>query len=250
MPAGAGGVQSIIGPTGFASSQTQQGIDNLAKSIFGGNQQVWGSAFPFPVGIPQISIPAGLGDIQILATGQSILEVVLDAIAGGGNNTTPDPVGAAVLADQTGIEWLPGGSIYEQNPQPETDWDQVYIDYQILNESPSVQTDEYEREDMAIDWGGLFNIGVDYLQGQTGGTGYSPAPNQFVQPTPGINYPVATAQPRTVTIDTVTGKVTACKRRRRRRLLTEGDFNDLMRISTLPNKETVKIALAKSIGRR
>jgi len=39
-------------------------------------------------------------------------------------------------------------------------------------------------------------------------------------------------------------------RRRRRRLLTESDFNDLMRIGTLPNKETVKIALAKSIGRR
>ena len=39
------------------------------------------------------------------------------------------------------------------------------------------------------------------------------------------------------------------RRRRRKRLLTESDFNDLMRISTLPNKENVKVALAKAIGR-
>lgn len=38
-------------------------------------------------------------------------------------------------------------------------------------------------------------------------------------------------------------------RRRRRRLLTNSDFNDLMRIATLPNKDTVKIALSKAIGR-
>jgi len=40
------------------------------------------------------------------------------------------------------------------------------------------------------------------------------------------------------------------RRRRRRRLLTESDFNDLMRIATLPNKQNVAVALAKAIGRR
>ncbi len=40
------------------------------------------------------------------------------------------------------------------------------------------------------------------------------------------------------------------RRRRRRRLLTESDFNDLMRIATLPNKQNVSVALAKAIGRR
>jgi len=49
-------------------------------------------------------------------------------------------------------------------------------------------------------------------------------------------------------IDPRTGK--RCYRRRRRRLLTEGDFNDLMRIATLPNKQNVTVALAKAIGRR
>ncbi len=46
------------------------------------------------------------------------------------------------------------------------------------------------------------------------------------------------------------GRLLCKPRRRRRRLLTESDFNDLMRIATLPNKDTVKIALAKAIGRR
>ncbi len=40
------------------------------------------------------------------------------------------------------------------------------------------------------------------------------------------------------------------RRRRRRRMLTESDFNDLMRIATLPNKQNVTVALAKAIGRR
>ncbi len=53
---------------------------------------------------------------------------------------------------------------------------------------------------------------------------------------------------RPALIDPRTGK--RCYRRRRRRLLTEGDFNDLMRIATLPNKQNVTVALAKAIGRR
>ncbi len=52
-----------------------------------------------------------------------------------------------------------------------------------------------------------------------------------------------------VRLDPATGRLVKCKRRRRRRLLTDSDFNDLMRISTLPNKDIVKIALAKAVGR-
>lgn len=146
-------------------------------------------------------------------------------------------------------DFIPG-SIYEQNPQPETDWDEVYRQYQILNEDPSGQIDEYEDTEMAIDWGGLANIGIDFLQGQTGGTGINPNPAPYL----GGGYEPGVIRtptlPTKVTVDTKTGKVTTCKRRRRRRLLTEGDFNDLMRISTLPGNQNVRIALAKSIGRR
>jgi hypothetical protein len=38
-------------------------------------------------------------------------------------------------------------------------------------------------------------------------------------------------------------------RRRRRRLLTDTDYDDLLRIGTLPTKDTVKIALSKAIRR-
>lgn len=71
--------------------------------------------------------------------------------------------------------------------------------------------------------------------------------NQYAQPS-GFVYGQPTYTGPAAQIDPVTGLV-KCKRRRRRRLLTESDFNDLMRISTLPNKEGVRIALAKAIGR-
>jgi len=53
---------------------------------------------------------------------------------------------------------------------------------------------------------------------------------------------------RPALIDPRTGK--RCYRRRRRVMLTEGDFNTLLRISTLPNTKNVSVALAKAIGRR
>lgn len=140
------------------------------------------------------------------------------------------------------------------------DWDRVYDDYVVLNpdyEEPAVDPDpppepilaeveviepEEEVVEMAaFDWG-------DFAGAVAGGIwdplGLGTAARQtFATPT-GAGTP---AVPRTVTVDTVTGKVTRCRRRRRRRLLTNGDFNDLLRISTLPNKDTVKIALAKAI---
>lgn len=72
----------------------------------------------------------------------------------------------------------------------------------------------------------------------------------FAAPPVGVPAaPPVAAAPPAVRIDPRTGQLVRCKRRRRRRLLTDGDFNDLMRISTLPNKDIVKIALAKAVGR-
>jgi len=53
---------------------------------------------------------------------------------------------------------------------------------------------------------------------------------------------------RAALVDPVTGK--RCYKRRRPKLLSDGDFNSLMRIATLPNNQNVRIALAKAIGRR
>jgi len=53
---------------------------------------------------------------------------------------------------------------------------------------------------------------------------------------------------RPALIDPRTGK--RCYKKRRPKLLSDGDFNSLMRIATLPNNQNVRIALAKAIGRR
>ena len=82
---------------------------------------------------------------------------------------------------------------------------------------------------------------VDVIQGQP--VGNVPVANNF---TGGL--PPAVNVPSGYTVNRM-GQV-VCKRRRRRRLLTESDFNDLMRIATLPNKQNVTVALAKAVGRR
>ncbi len=47
--------------------------------------------------------------------------------------------------------------------------------------------------------------------------------------------------------DTTTGKYTPYRRRRRRKMLTESDMNQLVQVGTLPNNANVRVALAKRI---
>lgn len=118
-------------------------------------------------------------------------------------------------------------------------------------EGPTRRQNDLEEGEMA-GWTDWIGWGIDVLQGQAGGpgTGYAtpgilPGTDSYSQMMYGGD-----GGPGKVTVDTRTGKVTKCGRRRRRRLLTESDFNDLMRIATLPNNANVRTALAKSIGRR
>lgn len=90
---------------------------------------------------------------------------------------------------------------------------------------------------MAIDWGGtIIDLGGQIIDAFVGDPAAVPGSVPFVAPG----------------VQTYASSTTVkCKpRRRRRRLLTEGDFNDLMRIATLPNKQNVTVALAKAVGRR
>ncbi len=130
------------------------------------------------------------------------------------------------------VEWIP--------QHRDTNWDEVYKQYVELNVPRS--------EEVAVDWG---DIAGQVIGGAIGGLfdpfGMGSAAQQFVSGPPStVDYGVAT-QPRKVTVDTVTGQVTPCRRRRRRKLLTNGDFNDLLRISTLPNTANVRVAIAKAI---
>ncbi len=108
----------------------------------------------------------------------------------------------------------------------------------------SVDDDDFtEAEDMAHSW---LHLGSDILAAYTSPTaGVAAAPMGFAGP---ARVPGAGAVPG-FTYGTDNG--IPCKRRRRRRaLLTEGDFNSLMRIATLPNNANVRTALAKAVGRR
>ncbi len=102
----------------------------------------------------------------------------------------------------------------------------------ILDPIPDFEP--YVEDDVAIDWGDLA-VGVldvaagvysgktqrDYVSGLFGGGSTVPA------------SPVGVTTPRTVTVDTVTGKVTPCRRRRRRRLLTSSDLSDLAALKAI-----------------
>jgi len=112
---------------------------------------------------------------------------------------------------------------------------------------PTLPVETNAEATVAIDWG---NVLGGAIKGAAGwdpfGAGaaveqFWPGPQNIPQPQP---------TPPKVIVDTRTGAVTTCARRRRRKMLTESDFNTLLRISTLPNNQNVRIALAKAIGRR
>ncbi len=137
---------------------------------------------------------------------------------------------------------FPAGSIFA----PGQAWEPVY--------------DSYPGEpEVAIDWGGIIDWGLDTLAGQqpwqTFGAGAVGAPSTMSFAAP--NFPVPTpsgvpGQPTTitgytggravtgdncgnrryVTLDRETGKI-SCKRRRRRRLLTNRDLADLASLKTI-----------------
>ncbi len=157
----------------------------------------------------------------------------------------------------TVYEEAPGG-IYDVDRAP-TDWDAVYDQYVILNQPEvpvpvfqepvpprdapvwqgSIPGKSQEESDVALDWGEIIGGALGTMSTQFIGPQQAPGPMSYVAAPP----------PARVTVDTRTGKVTACKRRRRRKLLTESDFNVLLRVATLPAKENVRIVLGKAIGR-
>lgn len=235
-------ILKFLDDSGFVSQQTQADV-TWPKDTYQGGAWEWGTNWPLTRPTVGIQFPlAGYGSGRRGRSSRtSVREVGTHARPVGYGGPTRQIGGATVSVGTS------GAGVFEDTA--DTDWDEVYRQYTILNpEGGTVATHEFEREeDMAIPWGDIFSGAIDIWQGQNVGGGvpagmappssYVPMPGPLPSPLPGVR------------IDPRTGKP-VCKRRRRRRLLTEGDFNDLMRISTLPNKENVRIALAKSIGRR
>lgn len=101
---------------------------------------------------------------------------------------------------------------------------------------------------MAVDWGTILSGAVDIWQGQTPGnapTIYNPGMS-FAGPQGGSVAP----GPAKVVVDTRTGAVTKCNRRRRRRLLTSTDINDLAALKAIVGGgQAMNLAVAKAVRR-
>lgn len=115
-----------------------------------------------------------------------------------------------------------------------------------LSAGPILGREVRTEEEMAVDWGTVLSGAVDIWQGQT--VGNQPQVYSPLTSFSGANLPPANGSSK-VTVDTVTGKVTRCHRRRSRPMLTPTNMGLLVQIGTLPNNANVRIALAKSIRR-
>lgn len=212
----------------------------------------FGTAFPGGY-YPDISVGPFFPQFAAYSQLPAIRDLPTFPPASTGDPETAGPVqvqAAEVIDPEAGqtttvFEDAPGG-IYETNREPmsDADWDRYYDEYVVLN---APQAPEVPVLHGSIDWGNVVGTIVGGAADPFGVGRY--AAGLFNAPAaalPGVPSVAAPAAP--VRIDPRTGRP-VCKRRRRRRLLTDGDFNDLMRISTLPNKDIVKIALAKAVGR-
>lgn len=107
-----------------------------------------------------------------------------------------------------------------------------------------------KEDEVAIDLGAIISGAIDIAQGQmvgggaASGMGYvpmgSPVPSNFPVPAGG----------QKIQIDPKTGKVTLCRRRRRRRLLTPTDLNDLAALKTIVGGgQAINFAVMKAVRR-
>jgi hypothetical protein len=210
------GFKVSVGPGGISTSRNQQPSFNL----------------PTLPGLPNVGAGAQFPG-GIIQTGQ-------------GPSTSPAEI--------------PGG-IYEQN-KGETDWDEVYRQYRILNEDEHERgIDETESDvplpvgiafptqipdqenDVAFDWGDIFTTSLPGV--------IDMAANRFLGPEqPTFNQSPQSPTPAKVTMDTRTGRITPCRRRRRRRLLTPTDLSDLAALQAIVGKgDALKLAVAKAVRR-
>lgn len=138
-------------------------------------------------------------------------------------------------------------SVAEQNAanEPPVDFGQPAPTWGEFPKPEIIEAPPAQESEVATDWGQILSGAVDIFQGQTvggGGGSFVPmGPGGFASPPGGSE---------TVTVNTRTGKVTPCRRRRRRRLLTPTDLSDLAALSTIVGKgDALKLAVTKAVRR-
>lgn len=143
------------------------------------------------------------------------------------------------MEPERGGGFEPGGPFEDA---PATDWSEYRVEEIPGTGQPWII---HEESEMAVDWGQVISGAVDIVQGQRVGGGPSTSFAGMTGP-----YPAPSGTPRTVTVDTVTGQVKPCRRRRRRRLLTPTDLSDLAALAAVVGKgDALKLAVAKAVRR-
>lgn len=159
-----------------------------------------------------------------------------------------DPQQPEILVEDDSPEFLPGWpEEWKSGGGGWVDSDWVYPDVPLYpGDVPRTLGDPT----VAVDWGAIISGAVDIAQGQRPGGGmydvlYDVARGDFA-PTGGITGPPQTK----MTFDPATGKITRCRRRRRRRLLTPTDLNDLAALKTIVGGgQAINFAVMKAVRR-
>lgn len=241
--------------------QTNHGFDVTFGVDFGTG------AVLFPVGPQGLQRPRPIiGPSRVPPAPREVvrpLPIPIDGQPVPGTPQTREPV----LVETPEGDFTQGSDIYIDVPP--TDWERVEEEYDVLNPEPEGQRPELdetvdedpervptvriptpvsppvlieeipqEEEEMAIDWGDVIGGTLGTIGRQLAGGPQQPY---------SYSGPVA---PRQVTVDTVTGRVTPCRRRRRRRLLTPTDLSDLAALASIVGKgDALKLAVTKAVRR-
>ncbi len=215
---------------------------NLSVAIAARGRQSWATPDPPPIdfGIP--TVPVVLSQPEFYPEPSVQVRPIFARPMGGGPSPVPRKTvvveGTSTVIEEHPEGDFPAGSIFA----PGAPWGGGV--------SSDLDVDEQPEEQNVGLWTELFSAGVDVLQGQydmpTYGIG---GPSSFVA-TPAVsNIPSGRAalppgaapvigaanecgNRRYVTLDRQTGRV-SCKRRRRRRLLTNRDLADLASLKTI-----------------
>lgn len=206
-------------------------IDDLRRSITA-SRELPGSTHwdptstPIPVGKSSQGGPAGTGGIfpeGISIPPVGVLGGIIRTWEQGAKDQSQPPVIFSLPAELPGS----GGGYYE----------------------PPYEEKPKEEVEVAVDWGALITGGINlantYGQMTSGQLATAFSDTTVMAARGGTGGPV----PAKVTVDTVTGKVTPCRRRRRKPLLTDADFAALAKVASLPNNANVRTALAQAIRR-
>lgn len=236
---------------------------NLWIELIGGHQ-VWQSpTYPnIPVGPSIVQSPGTVPGGELSDLGDSEPQSALPAgVVGQAGPITVEDVpeqNMGITVTQTWQDYMAGGGTLPAD----------YGSYPMASDYPwggaDLNANLPPGGDVAFSWGDFFedlgDLGIEYVGGMLGapqpGSSFTPTVASTgvgtLNPTLGVGGPPInpqTGQPyKNMLYNPRTGKWTRC-RRRRRKLLTDSDFNGLLKIQTLKVNNNMSIAIAKALSR-